>query len=214
MCFNKETSMLSFIVGLAVTLKLFGINEPFLGVFMLFVCLMQLLEFFLWVYLKTPKLNLRFSIGVYLLIYLQPIVFFVAAVLFENSDVDLWIWILFAVYCIVPLYWLYKILTTYRPSFLTTTNKSDCRLSWNIFNGNPVALRIIMFILYVFFFIYATYQAGYWELGLIGAGTLILVMLNYQFYLKVPVYKGITPFGSLFCFYCNIISVFFILFYI
>ena len=94
MCFTRELSLKSFIVGIGSSLALifFGNNKfknvnLFIGLFFLFVSAMQLIDFMIWSDLKCKnKLNKIASIVGPLLNHLQPVVFVVLASYFVRAN--------------------------------------------------------------------------------------------------------------------------------
>ena len=94
MCFSKELSLNSFLVGIvsSLALILFG-NKKLkntnltIGLFYLFVSLMQIIDFMMWSDLKCENnLNKMASIAGPLFNYLQPVVFVLLASNFVGSN--------------------------------------------------------------------------------------------------------------------------------
>lgn len=94
MCWNAEVSINTFLFScLALTIVWYTntyteytsplFNNPFVYVALLSVSGMQLVEFFLWTYLDNRTLNTLFSIVGLLLVFLQPVAFF----LVSGSDI-------------------------------------------------------------------------------------------------------------------------------
>lgn len=78
MCFSKEVSLFSFITGIISSYLLYSlgdVNSKITGLFLMFVSLMQGIEFLLWSNQECDETNKKISYVGMILNHLQPIVF-------------------------------------------------------------------------------------------------------------------------------------------
>ena len=89
MCYNKDISIYTYIIGLVSSYLLLKNDKPslkILGCFFLIVIHMQLIDFFLWTNNKCNYTNIQIStIGAFLN-YIQPIILYLA-ILYYNKNI-------------------------------------------------------------------------------------------------------------------------------
>lgn len=92
MCFSAEISLKSFIFGITsgILLMLYGKktysdSNYAIGIFFMFVSLMQYIEYLIWIDLKCENTNKTAGIFGYLFNYLQPTVFFILSTIILNK---------------------------------------------------------------------------------------------------------------------------------
>ena len=80
MCFSKEVSLVTFILGLFTSYLCYSVNTPeykIIGLFFAFVILMQGIDYLLWEHQQCDDLNKNISTTGMLLNNLQPIILFI-----------------------------------------------------------------------------------------------------------------------------------------
>lgn len=89
MCYNKEISLYTYIIGLVSSYLLLRNNKPSLkiiGCFFIIIIHMQLIDFFLWSNNKCNNLNKKISnVGAFLN-FIQPIILYLA-IIYYNKDI-------------------------------------------------------------------------------------------------------------------------------
>ena len=89
MCFSKEVSLITFIVGFISSVLCFLSESPtykILGLFFINVVMVQLTEYLLWDHPKCDDYNKRVSVIQMIIINLQPMVLFMAVLYYNNID--------------------------------------------------------------------------------------------------------------------------------
>jgi Na+/melibiose symporter-like transporter len=111
MCVNAEVSLSSFIIGVisSICLIYYG-NKKFqkenlsVGIFFIYVSMIQLLEYFIWIDLDNKKgLNKIISIIFPVIICSQPVVFYIIKSIIFNKSV-LWINLLIIYYILEAIF--------------------------------------------------------------------------------------------------------------
>jgi hypothetical protein len=77
MCFSKEISLFSFLYGISTSFLVYRLNsnnDKLVGLFIMYVSLMQLIEYLLWIYQKCDTYNKFISIIGLILNHTQPII--------------------------------------------------------------------------------------------------------------------------------------------
>lgn len=116
MCFNKEISIISYLIGMCGCILLYYRNYEIEGLFYAFVIQMQLIEYLLWLNNKCNWINkIITKIGI-LLNHLQPIILYFL-IIYLNSNLDkntkIFIHIIIIIYIITTITYLiynYKLL--------------------------------------------------------------------------------------------------------
>lgn len=93
MCFNKQSSLAAFIIGIISSLVLIKVgsykNKPFnytVGTFFIFISMVQLMEYFMWSDIScTNNMNKMATMMGHLLIHLQPTLLFLLGYAFYKD---------------------------------------------------------------------------------------------------------------------------------
>ena len=200
MCFNKETSFVSFLLGTSVGIKLLiSHNKPFLGVSILTIAFMQLVEFFLWLFLNNKNVNLLFTFLAWLVLLLQYILmmYFANEENTQSKPLSDTFYVFLGLLCLFHLY--YGIVNR-NP---TIKNNKTCRLQWGFFNNTSNWYSLLVLLVYMYSFMITK---NYDLLLLYGISIVLSLLFCW--------YKGDTQFSftSLWCFLVNLMSVWIILF--
>lgn len=143
MCFNKEVSLLMFVIGLATVIKLYTHNvvgtinaskDIILGTAILGIALMQLLEYFIFLNESKTTTNLILSFMIHIFILLH-VVALVSTNLYysmfdspETKDLYIPVLVFFA------LFLFFFIAVTFTTNWSKAyTLKNSCRLSWGAY---------------------------------------------------------------------------------
>ena len=250
MCFNKEVSLTMFIFGLAVSVKLlssglsslngssiypdcvsvvnpqnqtlFNKTEVVTAIFIFFIALMQLNEYFLWTYQGSDpysrKMNRFWSYMILFTLTSQVIAYYVAnlqlGLLSSTNDSNKLIStntiatgsmvcvILMSIFLVVSLFFLYRSETS--GWLQTRPNTGTCRLLWSCFDARTTETNIstkLFRIFYLIALILLTWN-NYGYMGIFIFAITIIPALAYT----VAYQKDFNAvYGSIWCF--SIISV-------
>ena len=159
MCFSKELSMKSFIFGLLSSLLLiiFGNKESentniVIGLFFIFVSLMQLIEYLIWKDLNCNKglNNISFILGP-ILNHIQPIVLFVLCNIYIKSNniipIKL-IYLLIIIYLIYVIDKFYNYIKDNKNKCIQINNSGHLDWTWK-YNFNYIFYFIIEIIILI-----------------------------------------------------------------
>lgn len=169
MCFNKETSLTIFLFGLAASAALMykgnteGDNRQIVRGTIIFVLVfMQLIEFFIWIYLKNKSINTALSYGVLATFSFQiALVTIMINVLgtvntCPNVDKDVCSNLNYALIALCMGVVLGNLLISiyfYRNNvnILTKVDSSSCRLNWGSLTGiHNISSLLAMFMLSIY----------------------------------------------------------------
>ena len=137
MCFNKDVSILSYLIGFAGCILLYYRDYKIEGLFYLFIIQMQLIEYLLWLNNSCNLINKTITkIGI-VLNHIQPIILYFLIIYF-NSNVDKYtkiiihlIIIIYIISTIAYLIYNYKLLDS---CTIGIENKKE--LFWEIQHGH------------------------------------------------------------------------------
>jgi len=205
MCWNKDISLntflfSSFILCLIIynnaftRYKIDDLNNVYVYIFFVSFILMQLIEYFIWVFIKNPLYNSIFTALATLLLMLQPIA---TIMLISNKIVKKRLLYSYLLY-ILPV-------SIYRFNHITGVNSSVSKLGhlkWNtILANNDLDLHNMLFdSIWLFFFLFPLFYEGY-NFALIF-GLLTLMLIIYNFYNDKTI-------GSMWCWIVNSIMIYY-----
>tara|TARA_B100001758_G_C18416580_1_gene620419 strand:- start:2398 stop:3057 length:660 start_codon:yes stop_codon:yes gene_type:complete len=107
MCFNKESSLIAFIIPTLISIRLLMFKNDKLkqlfGVFGISVAIIQLFEFFIWKYYKIEKINDFFSRLLIIVTTIHPLLFFIFYKCLYNKNIEYEFIILLVIYFILSV---------------------------------------------------------------------------------------------------------------
>lgn len=190
MCFNAPVSLITFIIGIVGSIRLYLLGQKPEAIFFAWVCLMQLIEFFLWRNQSCNDVNKKFTYAGMIVNHLEPVVLWIA-ILYYNKKLPDWVNISMVLYLI--LMFLYtKGLLKNRKDFECTevTEESTPHLHWKWNYGNYYKLFYSFFLICLIILSFYGVDKGYVSAGI----TLISYAISYVVYDK---YKSV---GAMWCF--------------
>lgn len=192
MCWNAEVSLHTFLVSFISTIVLYyiGYDKLILSFIMSFI-IMQLVEFFMWIYIKQPDILRIFGIISFILIFIQPIIVLYYANYAYIIKYYLVLQLLLLIICI-----LFFQLRLSSFKFLPYVAKNG-HLSWNWIYNNEVYIHGF-FTIYLVFFLGTLFIKQYYVLFAICVLTLLFSMYNYSKYKTV---------SSMWCWIANFIVI-------
>ena len=151
MCYNKETSALTFLYAITFSSILYIRNKPndrWLTLIFLSIGLMQLCEYFMWLDQNCGIINHRATIASYITLLLQPIAFIVGAYYF--GTLQSWVnknslfWVMVSVIIIIGFQIIKYII--YPPPNLCSKPQGEYKhLIWDLSRFNTPNLIIVLY---------------------------------------------------------------------
>ena len=205
MCWNKNVSLNTFIASIGI-LALIYYNDKytqykidtfqgniFVYLFFISIISIQLIEYFLWKNLNNVKMNQMISLICLIVIFLQP---FFGILGFTTGDKRKYMLIGYLIFVII--YFIYR--TFVKSIRIFTTKSIDGHLSWNWLDLK--GWEIIFVVIWLLFFIIAIGSDGKIHRTIFGCMLLILAVYLY--------YKN-AVWGSMWCWFANIIMIFYLI---
>lgn len=149
MCYNKETSIITYIIGSSISLYLFLIGDKYdknIALFFLTFIQIQLVEFFMWTNQNCNIYNKLATIFGHIVLVLQPLSIVVGSYIFNTTIINKNI-ILFLI--IINLYPLLSVISYYiknNKKFICSKSYNNEGLKWDI-NSLPLIAYIFYFIM-------------------------------------------------------------------
>ena len=192
MCFSKEVSLVTFILGLFTSYLCYSVNTPqykIIGLFFAFVILMQGIDYLLWKHQQCDDLNKNISTTGMLLNHLQPIILFILKnVYLKTSKVEVFVLIVYLM-TIIP----YS-LQFIKDKKCTEKSKTN-HLLWK-WNGLDYA-EIVYIIFLITLVILSSFNKSF---------SLIIFL---SFFLSYFIYHNETVVGNMWCFFAVFAPLFF-----
>lgn len=207
MCFNKEVSLMTGIIGIALCVYLFIRNNPndrFISIAFISVAAMQFIEFFMWIGQSDKKINLLATKMGFLLLWAQPLVFLLSSLLGTIIISKIFVILAsicsFLVFSIACLY-IFNLKSSQDRNWITKPGKNG-HLSWSFFhhyNEIPQFLRYDY--KYLLPFLIFLTIIPFWK-AIIYFGLLL-----FSFLYSILKYNKTKEFGTIWCW----VSIFFII---
>jgi len=194
MCFNPEVSITTYIVGIIGCILLILNNDVnFIpqAIFFIWVIHMQLIEFFLWKNQPCNQMNKNISIIGMIINNMEPIILWLAIIIFSDKKLPTWIHLIMALYLIASFYISYKSYTDNKTSCTTVTPESSPHLNWKWNEGN-----IFTNIFYIFFLLVCVLLSIY---GL-SYGMVMAFIFLLSFFASFLIYGKSHSVGAMWCF--------------
>ena len=150
MCYNKETSIISYIAGVAASIYLFISGDKYdknIAIFCLTFIQIQLVEFFMWLDQKCGIINKLATIFGNIILGLQPFSILLGAYLFNTTFISKNILIIaLIINFIIVLNTIFYYILEYNKK-ICSKEKKQFGLSWDInYNENDIYVKILYFI--------------------------------------------------------------------
>jgi len=199
MCFSKEVSATTFLLGMAGSLYIyFGMGSPsdkIIGAFLAFVSLMQGIEYLLWDHQLCDRYHKIVSYAGMWLNHMQPIILGVLMLLFGRAEYRNWIWAIMIGYTLVfvPYSLQYDNIGEMRCS---VPRKENPHLVWN-WNSLPFSTTV-----------YAIFLATFVALFMLGLknGLFASFIAVASFLISIIVYPR-ESYGAMWCFFTAFIPI-------
>ena len=187
MCFSKEVSLGTFIIGAIGATLLYSLNtkiDKILGIFFFYVILMQLLEFILWNNLTCNTINKITTITSIVLNETQPIILALLLLYNYNLPNKKHIILFTIIYSIIMI--LYDLQTK---TLCTLKNQfNHLEWGWHFLN-----MYVFVYLIYVLYLAYIILSIPFnWNITL-----LLLVIIPYL--ISIYIYLGTGAIGSVWC---------------
>jgi hypothetical protein len=200
MCWNADVSINTFIFGILALIfiylssytkyKEYTFNNPFVYIFLLEIIFMQLVEYFIWNNLNNKKNNFYSLLGS-ILVFIQPI----TLMFIISNKIKYILMFIYALYSII--YFTYRHL--YNPIVFHSSVGKNGHLSWDWmkYKGYEYIFLFVYLLIYVVCLLYINYPIlKYFTIIALGFS---LFNLKHN------------TFASMWCWYTNIILLFFII---
>ena len=177
MCFNKEVSLLTFLLGFMTSIKFFmkKTNKDYtIGTILLGISLMQLLEYFVFLNHSKNGTNLMLSFLIHVLIFMQVIALVSMVLGFEivPKDSELYNTIIAFTCMFVVAYVVSTFVTDWKNAYVLKLN--NCRLTWGAYLNTKWYMNYVLGLFYVLLMFLLFY-------GLLGVNGLALIVSTFLF---------------------------------
>jgi len=207
MCYNKETSITTYVIGSIASLYLIykkdEMEYKIIGGFFLYVIQMQMIEYLLWVHkVKCDSYNINISTIGSILNHLQPIVLFLLIknlnpIIYEKNKrfIDL----LLGVYIVNLL--LYSV-NIYPMECTTLDNSNHLYWKWNHKKNG-----LLFYIIFIVIQTLLTYLGFTYPFNII----FVIILLG-SFLISKYIYGDTKAVGAIWCWYAALVPVFIMIF--
>ena len=211
MCFNKEASIILFFSSIGFSSYLYKIGDntlKTLAVFVMYIALMQLIEFFLWLNLECNFINQFLSKLIPIYLMGQPLALLLAMYYFNSYDINVkYILFLILLYVVVIFNLIYDTISSKEKPCITTENGT---LIWNTLYSkgkrlwNNIDKKFSR--LYNLIFCFTPFMVLFLKNKLYSYSSFFLAVISYIFleFNHKPTY-------SYWCFFINLIPIILIL---
>ena len=197
MCFSKEVSLITFIIGFVSSVLLIkekSITCKILGFFFLNVILVQLTEFLLWTHRKCDSYNKLISKLQILIINLQPVVLYLAINHFNKTKETKFIILLYLLF-IIPFTF-----NALKQNVCDQVTNKHLDWQWTRYSSNSGMVYLL--------FAITIGLLGYYGLPSFGKQFAVLSVLSYL--ISGFIYKDYV--GTMWCFFGALLPFFILLF--
>ena len=204
MCFNKETSLIAFIIPMLFCLKLIIVKNDKLknciGLSSISIVFIQLFEFFIWKYLKFNNINKFFSLLIKIFVNLQPLLFFIFYNIIYKEKIEFKFLIILAIYSILVIRKFFMVYFKNYNNLVTKIDKSG-KLFWPKKNSH-YNLGLILYFLIIIVIFYKIYKLDKRILTILKYYFVIfLITMTYIYHLKPKTFETFVGlFNTLWCF--------------
>jgi hypothetical protein len=192
MCFSKEISLITLILGLFTSYLCYSVKTPeykIIGLFFAFVILMQGIDYLLWTHQQCDDLNKNISTVGMLLNHLQPVVLFILKNIYlKTSKVDVFVLIVYLM-VIIP----YSLQFIKNKKCTEKSKNKHLLWKWNGLNDAEITYIIFLFTLVI--------------LG--NFNKLFSLIIFLSFFTSYFIYNTESVTGNMWCFFAVFAPLFF-----
>lgn len=190
MCFNKEVSIATYIVGMLGCAYLY--NHGFIPEAIFYCCVvqMQLIEYFLWKHqsCKDKEINKNLTKFAIIVNHIEPIFLWVAIIIYSKKVLPIWIHQVMLFYIILSVIVTLQALATV--SYTTVTEDSGTHLNWQWNNIKYTGI----YYLYFLFVVIVLSMYG------LENGKMHAILVTVAFVVSIVVYYDYKSVGAMWCF--------------
>ena len=202
MCFNPETSLISFSIGFVSWIILLYLKLYTAAIIVIDLFIIQLLEYFAHKSIidKNEYMNTLSSKLIFIFVLIQPLVYYLSSFfantryIIKSATKYLFLIPIYTILCIIFYYYLNN-KNVFKTTYLNDSCKSICRLSWDYFGYN----KIFSFIIFILYFTICILFLKPPTLHYF-AEILILIAIIYTLILSREIKTVFSIFGSIWCF--------------
>lgn len=191
MCFNKEVSLATYIVGMVGSAVLIHMGLVPEGLFFMAVVQMQLVEFMLWSNQPCNSTNKQWSHIGFLINHAEPIVLWAAIVAFGPYLLPRWVHAWLVLYTIMSAVYIAYVI--HRIECTQVTTESDPHLHWKWNSQASGALVYMVFLLALVMLCVYGLQDGVFK----------AVVSVSSFLLSLAIYGNKKSTGAMWCFFAS-----------
>jgi hypothetical protein len=172
MCWSAEVSLNTFLISTLALIVLYTMNYDAFHIALVFsFVIMQLIEYFMWIYIHQPSILQIFGFLSFVLIFVQPIII----LLFTN-----YCWLI-PYYILLHILWLIVCIffTNLQFQFMPYVAKNK-HLAWN-WSKNQIYIYGF-FAIYLTFWLGTIYKFGFFAIFILAVLTLLYSIYNYNEY--------------------------------
>jgi hypothetical protein len=202
MCFSKNVSLATFLTGIIGGLLCFSTGIPdykIIGLFFMFVSLMQGIEYLIWSHQVCDDYNKNISYLGMILNHLQPVILFILLVVFSkekfNKHKESLILLIVIYISVIVKY----SLQFEKECILKDTKTNHLHYQWNSMEYNTIAYTLFLLCFIVFGLFFPNKQ--------IGISFSILSIISYI--ISSFIYTNTPVVGSMWCFFASFAPMFF-----
>lgn len=190
MCFNKEVSIATYVIGMLGTVYLY--TQGLIPEAMFYFCVvqMQLIEYFLWKHQSCQDIHINKNLTklAILINHIEPIVLWFAIIIFSTKHLPKWVHQVMLVYIISSVIVTLHALNTV--SYTTVTEDSGNHLNWKWNNIQYTGM-------YYLYFLFTLIVLSIYGLS---NGKIHAIIVTIAFVVSVVIYYDYKSVGAMWCF--------------
>jgi hypothetical protein len=190
MCFNKEVSIATYIIGMLGSVYLY--KQGFIPEAIFYSCVvqMQLIEYFLWKHqsCKDIQTNQKLTKLAIIINHIEPVFLWVAIIVFSKMQLPFWIHQVMFVYIICSVIITLHALNTVSHTTVTEDSGSHLNWQWNNLKYTGIFYLYFLFVLVV--------------LSVYGLpnGKIHAMVITVAFIVSIAIYYDYKSVGAMWCF--------------
>jgi len=189
MCYNKEVSITTYIIGIIGCINLyFNLNLKIEAILLAYVIQMQLVEYYIWDNISCNETNIITSKIGSIINHTEPIILWISILLLSTKVLPRWVNILMVLFVIITVFYT---LDVFPNECTKVTKKSSPHLYWKWNDKENVGyIYYIIFILTLDILMITGLEHGYH----------FAIITTISYIISIIIYKKNKSVGSMWCF--------------